>query len=78
MGCGGSKTVAIDESVEKCVDMLTNRPHNDYFIHKFRANANQLRNIEDAYKNSIFGGSIFLPLGSSIKKAEKRDKENSL
>jgi len=40
MGCGGSKQINMDESVEKCVEMLSNRPHNDYFIHKFRANAN--------------------------------------
>lgn len=32
--------IAVDESVEKCIDMLSNRPHNDYFTHKFRANAN--------------------------------------
>lgn len=34
--------------------------------------------MEDAYKSSIFGGSIFLPLGSNTKKGEKRDKENNL
>lgn len=39
MGCGGSKFVPIDESVEKVVEMLSNRPHNDHFTHKFRANA---------------------------------------
>jgi hypothetical protein len=34
--------------------------------------------MEDAYKNAVFGGSVFLPLGSSTKKGEKRDKENNL
>jgi len=78
MGCGGSKLKTIDESVEKVVDMLSNRPHNDHFIHKFRANANNLKNVEDAYKSGIFGGSIFLPLGSASKRGEKRDKTNNL
>ena len=78
MGCGGSKNVPIDQSIEKCIEMLSNRPSNDQFIHKFRKDANNLKNIEEAYKNSIFGGSIFLPLGSSTKKGDKRHKENNL
>ena len=78
MGCGGSKNVAIDTSVEQCLDMLSNRPVKEFFAQKFRNHADQLKNMEEAYKSSIFGGSIFLPLGSSTKKGEKRDKENNL
>ena len=78
MGCGGSKNVAIDTSVEQCLEMLSNRPVNEFFTEKFRNNSGQLRNMEDAYKSSVFGGSVFLPLGSSSKKGDKRDKENNL
>ena len=32
MGCGGSKAgVALDSSVEKVIEMLSNRPVNEYF-----------------------------------------------
>ena len=58
--------------------MLSNRPANEFFSQKFRNHAQQIKNMEDAYKSSIFGGSVFLPLGSSTKKGEKRDKENNL
>lgn len=79
MGCGGSKPfVAIDESSARVIEVLSNRPSNEHLIHKFRGNAQQLKNIEDAYKSTVFGGSIFLPIGSSRKQGEKRDKTNNL
>ena len=78
MGCGGSKNIPIDNSIQQCLDMLSNRPVNEFFTQKFRNHAGQQKNMEDAYKSSIFGGSVFLPLGSSTKKGEKRDKENNL
>lgn len=78
MGCGGSKNIKLDDSVQSCIDMLGSTPVSKHFAHKFRANAHQLKTIEDAYKSRIFGGSIFLPVGSSGRGAEKRDKENNL
>lgn len=68
----------MDESVSKSIEVLSNRPANEYLIHKFRGNAENLKNLEDAYKSSVFGGSIFLPVGSSKKQNEKRDKQNNL
>lgn len=78
MGCGGSKNVALDESCSRAIEVLSNRPANEYFIHKFRGNAENLKNLEDAYKSSVFGGSVFLPIGSTKKQGEKRDKQNNL
>ena len=78
MGCGGSKHVKLDDSVQRTIDMLGSAPINKNFTHKFRSNAHQLRLIEDCYKSRVFGGSVFLPIGTNNRMGEKRDKENNL
>lgn len=66
--------VPTDVHVKECVEMLMRRPD----LSKFQNNAHQLKNIENAYSSQIYGGSIFLPIGSATKKSARRDKENSL
>ena len=74
MGCGGSKIIQTDVMIQQCIDMLNQRPN----IQKFRKNKHNSEIIEQVYNRQIFGGSIFLPVGSSNKRSARRDKENNL
>jgi len=77
MGCGNSKP-SLDSSVYMCLEMLDKRPHEVDFVQKFRAKAHQTRTMEELYASTVFGGSLFTPVGTSLKRGLQRDRHNNL
>ena len=61
MGCSGTKMVAVDQQITNCIDNLQKRPD----LMKFKRDQTILKNIENCYDSKVYGGSIFLPIGSN-------------
>lgn len=74
MGCGGSKTIASDEQVKACVEMLQRKPDTK----KYKKDLDLLKAIDSCYASNVYGGSIFNPIGSSDRRGALRHKQNNL
>ena len=71
MGCESSK-MALDENVQKCIDFLKRPPD----LKLYENNENNQSIIKKAYQSQLFGGSVFLPIGTLD--TGKWDKKNNL
>ena len=71
MGCGGSK-IKTDAHILQVTDMLSKRPD----LKKYKHDATAVKNIDYMYQSTIYGGSIFLPIGR--EKNQVRNRENAL
>ena len=74
MGCGGSKMVPQDEHTKQCLEMLQRKPQTK----NYKKDLEMVKAIDACYASSVFGGTIFQPIGSVNKKGPLRYKRNNL
>lgn len=74
MGCKGSKMIPTDEHAKKTIGMLSTKPNTK----KYKRDLDMLKAIDNCYASNVYGGSIFLPIGSSDKRGALRHKPNNL
>lgn len=74
MGGCGSKMKPTDEHAKQCVEMLQRKPQTK----NYKKDLDMVKAIDACYASSVFGGSIFQPIGSSDRRGPLRHKRNNL
>lgn len=63
-----------DEQAKQCIEMLSKKPDTK----KYKKDLELLKAIDNCYASSVYGGSIFHPIGSSDRRGQLRHKANNL
>ena len=66
--------IPADEHAKRTIAMLSTKPNTK----KYKKDLDMLKAIDNCYASNVYGGSIFLPIGSSDKRGALRHKPNNL